>query len=225
MAHVSDLIADRHRRLPEAARAQEPAALHHLRQRGRRQEHADRPPAVRIEDALRRPARRTRGRLEEGRHQGGDLDFALLVDGLPPSASRASRSTWPTASSRPTGASSSSPTRRATSSTRATWSPAPRRPTSPSSWSTRAGRADPDAPPQLPGEPDRHPQASWWSRSTRWIWSDYSQKGVFRPHRRGLPEFARQLGLEDILAIPMSALGRQHHRLRASACPGTTARR
>jgi hypothetical protein len=38
--------------------------------------------------------------------QGGDLDFALLVDGLRPSASRASRSTWPTGSSRPTGASS-----------------------------------------------------------------------------------------------------------------------
>jgi hypothetical protein len=48
----------------------------------------------------------------------------------PPSASRASPSTSPTASSAPTSASSSSPTRRATSSTRATWSPARPPPTS-----------------------------------------------------------------------------------------------
>ncbi len=33
MAHKSDLIADRHSGLPEVARAQEPAAVHHLRQR------------------------------------------------------------------------------------------------------------------------------------------------------------------------------------------------
>ena len=44
-----------------------------------------------------------------------------------PSASRASPSTSPIATSRPTSANSSSPTRRATSSTRATWRPAPRR--------------------------------------------------------------------------------------------------
>ena len=49
----------------------------------------------------------------------------------PPSANRASPSTWPTASSPPRSASSSSPTRPATSSTRATWSPAPPRPTWP----------------------------------------------------------------------------------------------
>ena len=46
-----------------------------------------------------------------------------------PSASRASRSTSPTATSRPSGATSSSPTRPGTSSTRATWSPARRPPT------------------------------------------------------------------------------------------------
>jgi hypothetical protein len=46
----------------------------------------------------------------------------------PPSASRASPSTSPTASSPPKSASSSSPTARATSSIRATWSPAPRPP-------------------------------------------------------------------------------------------------
>jgi sulfate adenylyltransferase subunit 2 len=50
-----------------------------------------------------------------------------------PSANRASPSTSPTATSPPARASTSSPTRRATSSTRATWSPPPRPPISPSS--------------------------------------------------------------------------------------------
>ncbi len=62
---------------------QEPAALHHLRQRRRRQEHADRPAALRVAAGLRRPARRAGGatRATVGT-QGGELDFALLVDGL-----------------------------------------------------------------------------------------------------------------------------------------------
>ncbi len=56
--------------------------------------------------------------------QGGDLDFSTsrsCSTGSPRNASRASRSTSPTGSFPPTGASSSSPTRPATSSTRATW--------------------------------------------------------------------------------------------------------
>ena len=53
--------------------------------------------------------------------QGEAMDFALLVDGLRPSASRASRSTSPTAISRARSASSSSPIRRGTSNTHATW--------------------------------------------------------------------------------------------------------
>ena len=73
---------ERHRELSRGAGTQEPAALHHLRQRGRRQEHADRPAALRVQDALRRSARGARGRLEEVGTQGGELDFALLVDGL-----------------------------------------------------------------------------------------------------------------------------------------------
>jgi bifunctional enzyme CysN/CysC len=68
--------------LPAPARAQEPAALHHLRLGRRRQEHADRAPAVRVEDAVRGPARRHRGRFAKWGTQGGDIDFALLVDGL-----------------------------------------------------------------------------------------------------------------------------------------------
>ena len=65
------------------ARAQEPAALHHLRQRRRRQVDADRPAALRVEADLRGPARRARGATRARRHAGGgDIDFALLVDGL-----------------------------------------------------------------------------------------------------------------------------------------------
>jgi sulfate adenylyltransferase subunit 1 (EFTu-like GTPase family) len=54
------------------------------------------------------------------RARGEDYtNLALLTDG--PSASRASRSTWPTGTSPRPGASSSSPTPPATSSTPATW--------------------------------------------------------------------------------------------------------
>ena len=70
MAHIIRPDRRGHRGVPARARAQEPAALHHLRQRRRRQEHADRPPALRLEDDLRGPARGARGRLEEGRHAG-----------------------------------------------------------------------------------------------------------------------------------------------------------
>jgi translation elongation factor EF-1alpha len=62
-----------------------------------------------------------------------DIDFALLVDGL--EAEREQGITIDVAYRffATDSASSSSPTRPATSSTRATWRPAPRRPTSPSS--------------------------------------------------------------------------------------------
>ena len=130
MAHV-DLIATTSS-VPRRARAQEPAALHHLRQRRRRQAHADRPAAVRVEADLRGPAGRAGGRLAKRRHAGRRARLrAAASTAWPPSASRASRSTSPTGSSRPSSASSSSPTRPATSSTRATWSPARRPPTAP----------------------------------------------------------------------------------------------
>jgi hypothetical protein len=98
------------------------AAFSHLRQRGRRQEHADRSPAARhgliFEDqlaALERDSRRCGT-------TGSEVDLALLTDGL--QAEREQGITIdvaPIAISPPPGASSSSPTRRATSSTRATW--------------------------------------------------------------------------------------------------------
>jgi hypothetical protein len=58
----------RGRGLPASAGAPHPAALHHLRQRGRRQVDADRPAAVRLEDGVRGSARGAGGRLEEGRY-------------------------------------------------------------------------------------------------------------------------------------------------------------
>ena len=84
MAHVSDLIAARHRRATcRRTTGKGAAALHHLRQRRRRQEHAHRAPALRVEDALRRPARGARpANPAKFGTQGDDLDFALLVDGL-----------------------------------------------------------------------------------------------------------------------------------------------
>jgi sulfate adenylyltransferase small subunit len=53
--------------------------------------------------------------------RGTTLDLSLLTDGLAPSASKASRSTSRSATSRRPRASSSSPTRPVTRSTRATW--------------------------------------------------------------------------------------------------------
>ena len=119
------------RRTPTPARP----ALHHLRQRRRRQEHADRPPAGRQQDRAAGPARRRAARRRDrpgaahrrprGRARAGHHDRR----GLP--LLRDARS-----------ASSSSATRRATSSTPATWSRPPRAPTPPWCWST---------PPSWPG--------------------------------------------------------------------------
>jgi bifunctional enzyme CysN/CysC len=72
----------RHRGVLGSPRAQGTAALHHLRQRRRRQVVADRAAAVRIEDDLRGPAGGAGERLQESRHAGRELDYALLVDGL-----------------------------------------------------------------------------------------------------------------------------------------------
>ena len=58
----------RHRRLPRAARAQGALAVLDVRQRRRRQEHAHRDAAVRVEDDLRGPARRDREGVGDARH-------------------------------------------------------------------------------------------------------------------------------------------------------------
>ncbi len=78
-----------------------PAPHLHGRQRRRRQEHADRTAAVRLAVGLRGPGRsRSSGRRRTARP--APIDFSLFTDGLQaPSASRASRSTSPTGTSRP----------------------------------------------------------------------------------------------------------------------------
>ena len=101
-----------------------PAAPRHRRLGRRRQVHADRPPAARLEAA----ARATTSRPCRATATGPTSPRSPTA--CAPSASRASRSTSPTASSPRRGARSSSPTRPGTSATRATWSPARRPPTS-----------------------------------------------------------------------------------------------
>ena len=59
------------------------AALHHLRQRRRRQAHPDRPAALRVASCSSRTSSpRSRPTRSSSARSGGDLDFALLVDGL-----------------------------------------------------------------------------------------------------------------------------------------------
>ena len=71
MTRASDLAGRDIDAVPRGARTQGPAALHHLRQRRRRQEHADRPAALRIEGAATRiSSPRSTRRLEEVRHAG-----------------------------------------------------------------------------------------------------------------------------------------------------------
>ena len=53
--------------------------------------------------------------------QGQEIDFALLVDGLAASGSRASQLMWPTVSLPPKSVSSLSRTHRGMNNTRATW--------------------------------------------------------------------------------------------------------
>ncbi len=71
-------------RYPMAGRAgaQGAAALHHLRQRRRRQVDADRAAALRQQADLRRPIGGSGSRQRRHGTQGEDIDFALLVDGL-----------------------------------------------------------------------------------------------------------------------------------------------
>ena len=83
-------------------REHKPAALHHVRQRRRRQEHADRAGCSTSRGALRRPARGARRptRSASARRAASSTSRSCST-GWRPSASRASRSTSPTASSRP----------------------------------------------------------------------------------------------------------------------------
>ena len=104
-ARLARPMADRrHGRLP-ARRAQEPASLHHLRQRRRRQEHADRPPALRVEACCSTTSsRRSKPTRSGSARRAASSTSRFCSTASRPSASRASRSTSPTATSRPSDA-------------------------------------------------------------------------------------------------------------------------
>ena len=90
--------------------------------------HPDRPAALRHQVDL-RPTSSRRSRRSARRAATSTPTWRCSPTACGPSGSRASRSTWRTATSPRRGASSSSPTPRGTSSTPATWSPAPPPPT------------------------------------------------------------------------------------------------
>ncbi len=144
--------------------------------------------------------------------------------GSRPSASRASPSTSPTASSRRRSGSSSSPTRRATSSTRATWRPAPRPPTSRSCWSM-PGRAC-CAQTQAPFDhrlAARHPACDVAINKIDLVGFDQQ---VFDRIAADYSEFAKSLELQVDRADPdLGALRRQCHRTVPSRSAGIPARR
>ena len=152
---------------------QEPAALHHLRQRGRRQEHADRPAAVRIQAGLSRTSwPRSKPTRRRWARRAMTSTWRCWWMAWPPSASRASPSTWPTASSPPTGASSSSPTRPGHEQyTRNMVTGASTAELAIILHRCAQGRADPDAPPQLhrvaAGHPARGPRHRLHRRRSR----------------------------------------------------------
>ena len=88
--------------VPERTSAR-PAAVHHLRQRRRRQEHADRPPAVRRQGRVRRTSWRRSTPTPALQRAAATCRLSRCWStACRPSASRASPSTSPTASSRPT---------------------------------------------------------------------------------------------------------------------------
>ena len=86
------------------------------------------------------------------------------------------------------------------------------------------GRADADAPPQLPRVACSASATSCW-RSTRWTWSAIRRQ-IFDAIVADYRAFAAQHRPRRRHAIPLSALQRrQHHRARRRTCPGTRARR
>ena len=156
--------------LPAVASAQGGTPPHlHGRQRRRREEHADRAPALRLARRLRGPGAIGPRLLEEPDRRARSISRCSPT-ACARSASRASPSTSPTAISRPRGGNSSSPTRRGTSSTRATWRPARRPRISRSCWSMR-GTAFASRPAVTPASRGCSGSRPSCSPSTRSIWS------------------------------------------------------
>ena len=75
--------------LPRPPPEEGAAALPHLRERRRRQEHAHRPAAARHQDDLRGPARRGEARQREGRHHRRRRDRPRPADRRPEGRARA----------------------------------------------------------------------------------------------------------------------------------------
>ena len=203
MAHVvDDLIAADIEAYLDAARAQEPAALHHLRQRRRRQEHADRPAALRVASwCSRTTSRRSRPTRRRSAPRAASSTSRCWSTVWRPSASRASPSTSPTGSSPPSGASSSSPTRpgheqytrnMVTGASTADLAVIlDRRP---------QGRAHPDPAAQLPRVAARHPprRPRGQQDGPRRLLA-----GGLRPRSRTTTAtFAAEIGLDDITVHP-----------------------
>ena len=201
----------RHRRLPARARGQEPAALHHLRLGRRRQEHADRPAAVRVEDVVRRPAGRDRGRLEEVGHAGRRhrLRAAGRRSGRRARTGHHDRRRLPLLRHRPAQVHRRRHARpRAVHAQHGHRRVHRRRGGDPGR--RPQGRADPDAPAHLPRDPARHPHARAGRQQDG---SGRLRRSGLSPHRRRLPclcERARRCTGHVDPAV--RAARRQHHR-------------
>ena len=177
--------------------------------------------------ALRGPARRARGGLEDASaRRASELDFALLVDGL--------------AAEREQGITIDVAYRYFSTEQRkfiVADTPGPRA-VHPQHGHRRLdrrlrghpdrraqGRADPDPPAQLPRLAARHPPRRRW-RSTRWTWST-TREERFREIEARVPRVRRRSsGSRTSRCIPLSgAARRQRRRAERRACRGTAGRR
>ncbi len=194
----------RHQRAPRPRTPDQRAAADRHRRLGRRRQvDPDRPAAARLQGDLRGPARARPADLRAPRRR---LPEPGPAHRRPAGRARAGdhhRRRLPLLR-RPRGASSSSPTPRATSSTRATWSPAPRPPTCRSSSSTRA-RASASRPAATPTSPRCCGSRTWSCASTRWTWSTTTRTSSTTILDE-LTDWAARLEIPDITFIPISAL-------------------
>jgi len=220
MAHIS-ISSPATSSSTRVARAQGHAPLHHLRQRRRRQEHADRPPAVRVEDAVEdqlaalvadsrssHAGRRSRLRAADGRadrraRAGITIDVAYRYFSTTAPLHRR-RHAGPRAVHAQHGDRGLDGRRRRDPDRR------PQR------------RADADAPAQLSRVAARHPEGGVAVNKLDMV--GYS-KDVFDRIEQEYRDFARQIGLADVVCIPLSALKGDNVTAGAPTRIGITGRR